>query len=1058
MQIVVPDLSAGRGAALAERQEVAATRREALRRGHQARSSSASEGDFAWNGGLFVPMVDPDSVDVFSCLGVHITGADISVDYPELPVPSDCGSSVPSSVKSPGKILGLVPVTGGTLSLDVPMGAEVTVQLFGLVSSDGTCTSVSRTVSDISLVHEILSGAASGVDLSGLQALRVYDLPLELASSSVTMTSDSQLRLTPRLEAGNLRPVFCDGAAALQPRLSLLDVTQNGISVTANPSSARSALSSSGASGSYEVSVLLEFDQHVQDFSLPQSLQIAGGSLLGDGFELAPGGYWLDIEVSDLDRFEVVLPAGKVRDLYGRVSLLAQGDIGTQVRARVASADSGGGGSSAVGGGSTPLATTVSIVGSTRTIQISSNDADPEFEIRDDTSGPIQFQVDFNKVTTWSGTGINCTRCSVVSTAVDPLSGGSRYLVTVEPSAGLQSGRVELSLASGTAITADGIESYAAIAGDYFYVKSSVSPVPSVNFASGVPSNITSGTGVGSSGTCSTVGMPIQVDLVIPGTPEVLIDSDTVECTGGLTGTWSATLSFGSYPIPAWGTNFQIKAYPVTDIDLAETSTYGSASASSIATIDLTVPSAPGVSPASGGILSASNANITVTCNETTTLHWRVLGGGPSGSLGCNSGVGTFELQSMVSTGLVKLEVFLRDTAGNQSGTVTNYLYKGDLTVLSPYSANAGVQNWNHYVRTTDTTALCDGTETGANACIHAGERRKVVTGFTSCSGLSMADQLSLFDWSCAVDSGAATFSGSLKSGKSLSDLIDSANYVWKSNRVSLTYITGGSPANVAFEGSSAAWWSNTVAPLNSRVLLSNEGEVVVVASNESTAGVNLANNRISLLVMPGAVLSWTSGSPTNCDTTGGSTATLRCLVQSNSKHFLWIEGSFSGSSTAQGSGAERLLSVFGSADSRVHASTFLKTAVPASGGSLTLEGHCIAIDSSIRSVLGHISVSNCSGAGVDISNTDAVLMERLESTRNGTHGLQVRNGSASNHFYEVTLAGNILHGVNINIGGVGNVFDQISSYANRVTGLFSMGTQKISISSPDFSPPGMTW
>jgi hypothetical protein len=78
------------------------------------------------------------------------------------------------------------------------------------------------------------------------------------------------------------------------------------------------------------------------------------------------------------------------------------------------------------------------------------------------------------------------------------------------------------------------------------------------------------------------------------------------------------------------------------------------------------------------------------------------------------------------------------------------------LTVV-PVFPNHGA-NWNDYVEGTADTS-CTTVSLGIAACTHGGERKKVVlTGLDSCTGLSLADHLSGFNWQCDASSGTATF------------------------------------------------------------------------------------------------------------------------------------------------------------------------------------------------------------------------------------------------------------------------------------------------------------
>ena len=363
---------------------------------------------------------------------------------------------------------------------------------------------------------------------------------------------------------------------------------------------------------------------------------------------------------------------------------------------------------------------------------------------------------------------------------------------------------------------------------------------------------------------------------------------------------------------------------------------------------------------------------------------------------------------------------------------------------MSAYAANSGVQNWNHYVRRNDTTTLCTGVEGSENACIHAGQIRKVETYFTSCPGISLSDNLGAFDWECSLVSGYAVFTGSLKSQKSLVHLVNSSGTAFNSNFVTLTYTSGST--SVTWTSSPLAWWSNTVNPLAGRVTLSTEGEVVVVPSTTSTAGIQIDADRVSLLVGSGQSLSWTSSSPANCGISGSSTASLRCLIHTSGKKFLWIEGSFSGTSMTAGAGAERLLSLYNTRNTRVQGARF-STAAPST--ILPNEGHCLSIEDSQRvSIQANTTLTNCSsGAGLDLKNSSYSTVDQLGSARNGKYGILVRDGSRSNRFSEITVAANEMIGIKLSLAGTGNTFDEVSSYSNGLAGFYSMGTPQITVS-----------
>ena len=227
------------------------------------------------------------------------------------------------------------------------------------------------------------------------------------------------------------------------------------------------------------------------------------------------------------------------------------------------------------------------------------------------------------------------------------------------------------------------------------------------------------------------------------------------------------------------------------------------------------------------------------------------------------------------------------DAVGNQTvsgcSSAMQILASIPLTV-SPLYPNHGA-NWNDYVKNdgsdvygaTDTD--CAGTETGSLACLHGGEKKKVVvTGVSSCSGLTLTDALDVFAWICIVKSGVATFfSSDFKSGKGLKNLLDPGN--WKSNSVTLSGTAIGS-------SSSAVWWSNPVAPLpvNSGAgdavinldgaidsgsavdQIYAAGTIFILATSRTSQGYNLNLDKLALVTLPGVTLSYYGSASHNCN------------------------------------------------------------------------------------------------------------------------------------------------------------------------------------------------
>ena len=225
--------------------------------------------------------------------------------------------------------------------------------------------------------------------------------------------------------------------------------------------------------------------------------------------------------------------------------------------------------------------------------------------------------------------------------------------------------------------------------------------------------------------------------------------------------------------------------------------------------------------------------------------------------------------------------------------------------VVSAQYPNAS--NWAQYVKRSDLSSACTGSETGFSPCLHGGDKRKVVlTGINSCAGLSMTDSADAFYWRCDDSSSPATFYSALKENKTLSDLI--SNYGWKTITVTLH----GGVHDGATSSALASWWSNEIveAPLNAsscspvanyveceasgRAKLTHAGAVYVVSSTHETLGYKIAADNISFTTMPGKVLK--TKLVANCtyqndEATGPFPET--CFLQTYNNKFLWVEGKF---------------------------------------------------------------------------------------------------------------------------------------------------------------------
>jgi hypothetical protein len=223
------------------------------------------------------------------------------------------------------------------------------------------------------------------------------------------------------------------------------------------------------------------------------------------------------------------------------------------------------------------------------------------------------------------------------------------------------------------------------------------------------------------------------------------------------------------------------------------------------------------------------------------------------------------------------------------------------LTVAPTYST---ASNWASFVRRSDLVTPCDGTETGFSPCMHGGDKKKVVlTGITSCSGLTMTDFLGAFHWRCEVTTGTATFYSYLKLDKKLADLLTSLG--WSANYVTL------SNGAASVSSSSLVWWTNPVieATDNSsfctadanhtcdatqRARLITANAVYMVSSGRVTLGYKIAANGISFTTLNNVTLGGKNnlahnGSWANDDDVGPYE--IFVILTTYNVRNIWVEG-----------------------------------------------------------------------------------------------------------------------------------------------------------------------
>jgi hypothetical protein len=389
----------------------------------------------------------------------------------------------------------------------------------------------------------------------------------------------------------------------------------------------------------------------------------------------------------------------------------------------------------------------------------------------------------------------------------------------------------------------------------------------------------------------------------------------------------------------------------------------------------------------------------------------------------------------------LNLGVKLKDAAGNISSCLTGSIFYG-LKVLPMYSI---APNWNDYYLAGSGTpgTACTGSEDALSStplCIHGGDKKIVRLDQTSCSNLSMTDDLGLFNWACQIDSltsQAYFYSTGLVDGQGLIPLINAADPitpVFNPNRVIL------SQSNAPISSSSSmAWYSNTLRYLNpflsaSSVTTLTTPALYVVTSSGASAYVNSAGifinaNKIGIIAFDGVILKSTSNAANCSNLTASSGTDSNCFIaigaSSGSRMFTYLEGTFSGPTSSEDTG-------------------LIATNFPRN----------IALGHTGYSFFNRVSTYNAfAGLYMSYSNGNN-LFKSIKSYRNSTYGLLVSNSSNYNKFYLSNIFNNQSSGLEIDYS-LGNVVSNSVMNSNGNAGLRMLSSSSNIFSQVSFSNNG---
>lgn len=400
----------------------------------------------------------------------------------------------------------------------------------------------------------------------------------------------------------------------------------------------------------------------------------------------------------------------------------------------------------------------------------------------------------------------------------------------------------------------------------------------------------------------------------------------------------------------------------------------------------------------------------------------------------------------------LNLGIQVSDAAGNKSSCMTANLFFG-LQVEPLYSV---APNWNdYYLASSGSPGLaCTGSEITNSAtplCIHGGDKKIIRLDQTSCDNISLADELSMFNWECKIDSttSKAYFqSTGLRDNMGLSAMIDTSSDTapaYIPNRVQLSF-SNNAPSYSALTN----WYSNNLyylntpsvtAPLTTNPATSTTKQLTVAGiyvlrknTQDSpelyySKGLYLNANKVALVVMPGVILK-SNSNVLNCTNSGIAGGTNNCLVSVGSntgiRSFTYVEGTFSGptsdlDTTPIVTNSPRNV-YFGTS---VGYSIMNKIVSRNASMGVSLE---TAHNNLIKDVISYNNLNDANSSGITLRNSNYNRLYNINSFFN-RYGINLESSSGSK-LINISANNNLTHGVRL-LSSHNNILNKINSTNN---------------------------